>query len=313
VLLVNKDAEVVWKYGGIDNETSQSILDNPTMALMREDGKILIADSGHTRLVEVGLDKLESFRYGNPGGTLANFLNPVAVTPVQGTNDLLVTDAETNRITEMTRSGTIVSQWSSLGLDRPSYALRLADGKTLIVNTGNSSIGAVSDPSSSTFDWGIFAPQIDINGTGFAEPNYAQVLQDGRLLVADTYRHRVLIIEVLTSFVEGIPSTWFQYGTTDHADDGDNLLNTPRWAHVVGDYTNLPNPNGGTVSDPTTTPGQTTSTGGSPPVGSSGGGGGTTTAGGGGGGGTTPQSSASVTQASSALVLAFAAILALLL
>jgi DNA-binding beta-propeller fold protein YncE len=129
--------------------------------------------------------------YGGKGSGVGQFNSPqgVAVDPVTG--QILVADANNNRIVELSATpgaGTITWLRSRKGFTKPAAVARDGEGRTFVADSANNRV-VVLGPSA---DWN---KTTDVLGTleGMSRPEQIAVGPDDRIYVSDTYNDRILV------------------------------------------------------------------------------------------------------------------------
>ena len=121
-------------------------LNGPACAVDAGNGNLLVSDTGNSRVIEVT-------KTGNIVWTFNTQISkPIQIQPLSNGN-VLITDSGYCRVVEVTRKGTPVWYYTgksttegseTSGLLYPRSAIRLANGNTLIADTGNNRIIEVS-------------------------------------------------------------------------------------------------------------------------------------------------------------------------
>lgn len=115
-------------------------MQNPRSAVLTPEGFLLVAEEGKGRLITLTSDSQVNWEFA-PAGEIA--LPHYAELTPQGT--VLFGDAGLHRVCEISLQGQLLWSWGEKGesgngthnLKQPSFAHRMADGSTLIADTGN--------------------------------------------------------------------------------------------------------------------------------------------------------------------------------
>lgn len=212
VLEIDPMKNILWHYrpGGVKGGTA---VRDPVGVWRGPDGKTLIA--GRTGVIEVDADSRITweFHYGGGAreamaapwevaGTQAS--GPAAATPVSNAQDLpvnlpnsfLIVDRVRNRLVEVDRKNQIIWQFTgSVGgernrLERPHYAAKLANGNTLVADTGHHRVVEVRD-NAIVWQFGKRAEEGN-SLKHLSGPRSAERTPDGTIIVADTGNRRIL-------------------------------------------------------------------------------------------------------------------------
>ena len=152
--------------------------------------RVLVADTGHDRLLEFGLGGGEPASVRVDAGLF--WPRCARRTP---SGSLLVADGRHSRILEIAENGKILHELRTLRTD-PPRALRdphdvhmLANGHLLVVDSPEDLIAEV--------DWDgnvyrVLGPETEIR---LKDPHSVQLLHDGSLLISDTGNHRILWVD----------------------------------------------------------------------------------------------------------------------
>jgi uncharacterized protein (UPF0248 family) len=137
VIEVNRAGEVIWNFGGWDDDLEG--LTSPYYAQRLSDGNTLITDWSSHQVMEVDAEGVLVWRYGKPrqpGSEPGQLMYPeMAVRLPVGTT--LICDTRNSRVLEVDPEGNVVWQYGPDGekpLSAPSQAMRLATGHTVIVH-----------------------------------------------------------------------------------------------------------------------------------------------------------------------------------
>jgi uncharacterized protein (UPF0248 family) len=137
VIEVNRAGEVIWTFGGWDDDLEG--LTSPYYAQRMADGHTLITDWSSHQVMEVDPEGVLVWRYGKPrqpGSDVGQLMYPeMAVRLPVGTT--LICDTRNSRVLEVDPEGNVVWQYgpeSEKPLTAPTQATRLATGHTVIVH-----------------------------------------------------------------------------------------------------------------------------------------------------------------------------------
>jgi hypothetical protein len=226
VIEVNPAKEIVWRYGAQPDSLEPGSLVDPFTATRLPNGNTLITDNRFaTRVLEIRTSDYDPsdpnlgftedsivWRYGrdNDGGTGPGQLASPRFAQRLPNGNTLITDSSDqvfagNRIIEVTPDGEIVWQYGVAGvagtdegqLSRPSSAIRLANGNTLICEEGTGRLLEV-DPDGITVDLygpGEFTPE----GGALGNTRSLYRWPNGATLVADQGNQRVIELGYATS------------------------------------------------------------------------------------------------------------------
>jgi len=227
VILVDRQGQIVWQYGmaGVAG-SGHNQLNTPVCSVLLPNFNVLITDQGNARIIEVNFAKQIVWTYdvglNNPNSAelLAN-------------GDILIADENNNRVIEVNRNKQIVQTLTAGGsLSGVAFASRLPNGDTLITDSNHSRIVEVDSKDNVVSQ---YFTNTDPNSNPSPLPTRAVRLQNGNTLISDQFNDRVIEINpsmqvVFTQGMENVPGK------------GNNLLNAPYDAKVVGDYTGLTPP-----------------------------------------------------------------------
>ena len=246
VLLVNPTGHIVWQYGqfGVAGNGPNQ-LSTPVQNTWLPNAHVLITDQGNGRIIEVRFsDKKIVWEYDGLN-------NPNCAELLQN-GHILICDENNNQALEVTHTtpSKVINTYTTAGgvpFSAVAFASRLANGHTLITDSGNARI-VETDENGDVF-WQYFTntdPDSNprcISGTCTGPlPTRALRLRNGNTLISDQYNHRV--IEVSPDFQ--IVRTFGKinslgYNTKSVAGGG---LNSPYDAKRNGDYTGITPPFG---------------------------------------------------------------------
>jgi hypothetical protein len=180
VAWVNRDHDVVWLWG--DGE-----LDRPYSA-EAHDGKVLIADTGHHRVVDV--DPISGHLLWRTDERLG-LSSPRAAVPLAN-GLILIADSENHRLLEVSPDMDVIWEWQDpTGLGVPVSCQRLLDGNTVLADWSNHVVLEVN-PAGQTV-WRYGTPRHAGNEPGLLNfPEHAVRLHNGNTLIADGRNDRVI-------------------------------------------------------------------------------------------------------------------------
>lgn len=191
------EATWLWRPGPAD------LLEPSSIHLTREN-TLLVADPQLHVVTEVSITGDVLWRYGclgSPGKKPGLLRAPTDCR--QTVNGVIVADSMNDRVIEVDDDGTIIwevgysttstsltSQWIGR-LSSPRSAVRLANGETVIADTGNGRVLYVSANGKPITSWGrqLPAPRL------FSHPRSLEFISEDRWLVADTNNHRVIEVD----------------------------------------------------------------------------------------------------------------------
>ncbi len=164
--------------------------------------------------------------------------DPRSVEVLSG-GDILVADAANRLVAEFSASGALVWSYTAANdsaLSAPVYAGRLADGSTLICDSGGDGgagrVSVVSQSGQKEWQYGTTG----VPGSGVDElsaPTSATVLPDGNVAICDAGNHRVIEVRYAdynpSEADDGFnaSSIVWQYGRTGVSGDGVDQLESP--------------------------------------------------------------------------------------
>ncbi len=214
VFAVDQQKHVVWQYG-TTNQPGLGVnqLVDPFCATYTSAGTVLIADNnGGNRVIEVRWSDYKAgapsngfsassilWEYGTPGvsGSGADQLEKPRSPQRLANGDMLIADSQADRVIVVNRASKQITwqfgQTDQPGdgpdsLNGPDYAQRLADGGTLIVDTGNQRVLLVpADGGTPTvYDMSVLGRPAGASSTDQGAPRGALITANGSLVVADS-------------------------------------------------------------------------------------------------------------------------------
>jgi hypothetical protein len=245
VMLVDKHKHIVWQYGqtGVPGSGPDQ-LNTPVQNTFLPNGHVLITDQANQRVIEVTRHKKIVWQYGTTGyaGNGADQLNNPNSAELLKNGNILIADESNNRVIEVDRNKDIVWQYpvttSGAKLNGPAFASRLSNRNTLITDGGNNRVIEIDSNSNVVWTYSTLAS----GGNSNPLPSRAVRLKNGDTLISDQFNDRV--IQVRKSGSSG-GTIVFQQGILNTPGNGDNELNAPYDAKIVGDWTGLTNPHRG--------------------------------------------------------------------
>jgi hypothetical protein len=212
--------KLLWSYGHAGVPGSEpGYLHEPDDAYLWRDGMVSVADAQNCRIVLISPRKKVLREIGNPascGHEPPNYLaSPNGDTPLRN-GHLLVSEVNGSYIDEITRGGKLV--WSvQLPISYPSDPQQLGRNRYLVADYAEPG-GVYEFNRQGRILWS-YHPS---SGNGMLNhPSLAERLPSGLIAVNDDYRDRVVLIDRHSRRI-----VW-QYGHTDRAGRGPDLLNTP--------------------------------------------------------------------------------------
>jgi hypothetical protein len=164
----------------------------PRCARFVPGGSIVVADSRHSRIVEIELDGTIKKQLCSLDGDHLPLKDPHDVQQLPG-GHLLITDASLDLVLEAGWDGRIYQRMGdsdSVRLKDPHSAQRLADGRTLISDTGQHRLVWVAADGQLVQE--LQALRADQGWLRLHRPRYAEVSATGELLIVDSGNNRVL-------------------------------------------------------------------------------------------------------------------------
>lgn len=159
----------------------------PGGATRTPQGNVLIADTGHNRIVELNSSNQVVWEYKDrlSGPRWAQRL---------ANGNTLIADTGNNRIIELSKGGQIVwglGDGSGAVVNHPAMAQRLPNGNTLVCDSGNNRVMEVNAPNQLVWMTGGGAR----GSEALLNPNSAKRLANGNTLIADTENNRVIEVD----------------------------------------------------------------------------------------------------------------------
>ncbi len=242
VLLVTLDGQIFWQYGqaGVTG-SGPNQLNTPVCAAMLPDSRdVLITDQGNQRVIQVDRKTNQIvWQYGTTGvaGSDFNELSNPNSAELLANGNILIADESNNRVIEVNRDNEIVWSYGSPSdtttLSAPAFASRLVNGDTLIADSGNNRAVEVA-ADASTVVW-TYVTSSRPGSVSAPTPTRAVRLQTGNTLISDQFNHQVIEVDPSGNIV-------LQLGQIGISGAGQNQLNAPYDAKVVGDFTGLTPP-----------------------------------------------------------------------
>jgi outer membrane protein assembly factor BamB len=238
VIIVDQQGNIVWQYGQAGATGSgPNELDTPVFALQCPNRDIMIVDQGNNRVIEVNYTtKQVDWSYPPASGLVAGVgpLSRPNAAELLANGDVLIADQDNNRVIEINPNSYQLVWSYSTGLETVGDASRLPSNDTLMADAAHSRVVEVS-PSGKVV-WQYYTNQSQgSNATPF--PSNAVRLANGDTSIADTLNDRVIVVSPAGQIV-------WQYGQTNVPGDGQNQLDWPYSAYVIGDYTGMTMPPG---------------------------------------------------------------------
>ena len=239
VMLVGPGGGILWQYGqaGVTGSGPDQ-LNTPVFAAALPGLRVLIADQGNQRVIEVDAFKQIIWQYGMTGvaGDGPGQLNSPNSAELLRNGDVLIADEANNRVIEVNHAGQIVWQYGDPSdttiINGAAFASRLPNGDTLITDAGNNRVLEVNHAGQVVWSY------VTTNRPGSIDaptPTRAVRLANGTTLISDQFNDQVIDVDHAGQIV------WSQ-GMIATPGTGFDELNAPYDAKVVGDYTGLTNP-----------------------------------------------------------------------
>ena len=211
---------LLWSYGHPRSPGADpGFLNQPDDAFLLRDGTTTVADAKNCRVLFMTGREAPLSQLGTTGRCEhvpnQSLGYPNGDTPLADGN-FLISEINGSWISEYTRSGTLV--WTTqLPITYPSDPQQLGPDLYLVADYTRPG-GVVEFTREGHIVW-TYRPT---SGNGMLDhPSLAEQLPNGLIGVNDDYRHRIVLIDPATNTI-----VW-QYGITDRAGAGANLLNTP--------------------------------------------------------------------------------------
>jgi hypothetical protein len=250
-------------FAGDDGPATMAQLNSPTAAVMRPDGRILIADANNNRIREVGTDGIIRTVAGTGEATYdgdgipadtASLSFPADIA-LQSDGGYLIADNDNHRIRRVDPNGMIVTVTgngspgfsgddgppTSAQLNDPSGVAVAADGAFLITDTNNNRVRRIAPAGNITTAAGGGAAAPGDGGAAtdaaLGAPVRVAPLADGGFLIAESQNHRVRRV-----LPDGTITTVAGTGTAGFNGDGGQAtaaqINSPFGVAVTleGDY-----------------------------------------------------------------------------
>lgn len=244
VFIVDQRGRIVWQYGqaGVAGSGPDQ-LNTPVQSLRlvsfpgHPGPHVLITDQGNQRIILVNMKKRIEWQYGTTGvaGNAANQLNNPNSAEVLDNGNILIADENNNRAIEITPRGWLVKQFTAQGtVSGAAFASRLDNGDTLITDSNNNRIVEVNGDDEVVWQ---YLTNTSPGSNPAPLPTRAVRLKNGDTLISDQFNDRVIEITPTGQIV-------FQQGALDAPGNGNNQLNGPYDAKVIGDFTGLTRPFG---------------------------------------------------------------------
>jgi hypothetical protein len=191
------DGTFLGMLGGPGNVGGSPLSGSGSVAVDPASGELLVADSGHNRVLVYARDGTPLARWGSAGGNGApgsgasGFKRPAAVA-VAPNGDVYVADTLNNRVVHLGPTGAFLGEWGRRGgidgrLRGPGGITVDAAGLVYVADTENSRIEVFDAAGHFRGKWGL-------RGTGlgfFSQPTAITAGCSGAIYVADTKNNRV--------------------------------------------------------------------------------------------------------------------------
>lgn len=175
-------------------------LSKPRGATWTNSGTVLVADTGHSRVVEIDQNDHKVWEYKT------RISAPRWAERLRNGNTLIA-DTGNNRIVEVNSTGTPVwglGDGSGNIVNHPTHVMRLPNGNTLVTDSGNSRVMEVNNAGQLVWMVGGSRPVAD--GDNLSNPNCAIRLPSGNTLIADTGNNRVIEVDAKNTIVWKMPA-----------------------------------------------------------------------------------------------------------
>ncbi len=212
--------KVVWEYGHYDRAGSApGYLNTPDDAYPLANGDVVIADIRNCRVIEVAPDKRIVRQWGRTGVCVNHpprtYYAPNGDTPLPD-GGLLITEIGGSRVVRLDEAGRVVFN-IHVPTVYPSDAQLDTHGNVVVSDYANPGAVVAVTPTGRLL-W-RYGPR---SGSGRLDhPSLAIPLADGKIVLNDDFRHRVLLLDPRSGHI-----LW-QYGRTDVAGSGTGYLSTP--------------------------------------------------------------------------------------
>ncbi len=211
---------IVWQYGHYGVPSSRpGYLNGPDDAYPLANGRIIVADIQNCRIIEIDAAKRITRQWGRTGVCLDHapqtYGSPNGDTPLPD-GGLLITEIRGSRVVRLSATGRVIFDIHVPAI-YPSDAHLDAHGNVIVADYAT--IGAVVAVTPTGHVLWRYAPR---SGPGRLDhPSLAVPLPDGRILINDDFRERVVLLDPRTKRI-----VW-QYGRTDRAGTGPGQLHIP--------------------------------------------------------------------------------------
>lgn len=223
VLELDPAGRVVWGEGA--DLVRHRHLSFPRSVHYRGDGRYLVADSAHNRVVDFDRDGPREHRVDDARALFW----PRAAHETPG-KSLLIADGRNARVLEVAPDGRVLHQLDAIrfedrdiAFDDPHDIRLLANGNLLIVDSAQHFVAETGWDGRAAWVVGR-----DF-GAAIRDPHSAQPLPDGRIMIADRGNDRILFIDPRTGLQDFVAE--FRVG------DAVWRLNSPRYAGLAPDGT----------------------------------------------------------------------------
>lgn len=170
-------------------------LSSPRGATWTNSGTVLVADTGHSRVVEIDQNDRKIWEFKTR-------LNAPRWAERLRTGNTLIADTGNNRILEINSQGTPVwglGDGSANVVNHPTHVMRLPNGNTLVTDSGNSRVMEVN--AAGQLVWMVGGSRPVADGANLKNPNCAIRLPSGNTLIADTGNNRVIEVDAKNTVV----------------------------------------------------------------------------------------------------------------
>lgn len=191
VVQVNRKGRVIWNYGYDLGET----LAKPNF-IQENDYSLLISDTHHNRVIEIS--KFEKELLLELQGPVDQPLHYPRSAQKLKNGNYLIADQGNQRLIELTPDNQVVWQYSDKNLiHSPYYAEALENGNILFVDSFLKRVLEINRQGHVQWYYGapVTSKPVPTESILFG-PTYATRLPNGNTLIADTYHHRVLEVNL---------------------------------------------------------------------------------------------------------------------
>jgi len=224
IVEVNRDGEIVWRYGeGLRFAHSAARL---------PDGRTLIADTTNDRIIEVDADghivfTSDEWRDGTGRLSDGSHLHyPNDARPLSA-DRFLVTDRNNDRVIIVTRDGRLLKVWGE-GLAHPHAGALLPNGHLLVADSDGNAV--VQYDADGRVVWRL----ADVPPEGFSWPRDADRLENGHTLIVDSKHARVVEVTPTGEVVWTYAADYFaNFYDAERLVNGHTLISSQQHQEVI--------------------------------------------------------------------------------